>query len=92
MSIAALTAAIQQLSTDVAALIAQGATSVPQSDVDAATASVTALDATVQAALAPVATVAVAAVSSPVAAPAAVPATVAAPTVPDMIMPGLPRT
>ncbi len=69
MSIAALQAALTQLSTDVATLIAQEANSVPQSQVDAVTASVTALDATVVAAI------------TPPAAPAA-PATPAAPAAP----------
>jgi phage shock protein A len=53
MSIDALNAAITQLGTDVATLIAQGANSVPQAQVDAATANVTALDATVKAAITP---------------------------------------
>ena len=51
MSVDALNAAVSQLSTDVQALIAQGQNSVPQAQVDAATAAVTALDATVKAAL-----------------------------------------
>jgi hypothetical protein len=52
MSIAALTAAVTQLSTDVNTLIALQANSVPQAQVDAATASVTAIDQSVQAAIA----------------------------------------
>ena len=57
MSVDALNAAVAQLSTDVQALIAQeqatSAGSVPQAQVDAVTATVTALDATVKAALTP---------------------------------------
>jgi hypothetical protein len=51
MNFVAFTAAITQLSTDIQALIAQGAGG--QAQIDAATASVTALDATVKAALPP---------------------------------------
>jgi hypothetical protein len=52
MSTAALESAIAQLNTDTASLIALAEASVPQASVDAATAQVTALDTTVQAALA----------------------------------------
>jgi len=54
MSIDALTAAISQLSSDVSALIAQGANSVPQAQVDAATSAVNSLDSTVKAVITPV--------------------------------------
>ena len=52
MSIAALTAVVNQLSTDVTALIALQANSVPQAQVDAVTAQVTTIDQSVQAAIA----------------------------------------
>jgi len=51
MSIAALTAVVNQLSTDVSALIALQANSVPQAQVDAVTAQVTTIDQSVQAAI-----------------------------------------
>lgn len=70
MSTAALEAAITQLTTDVNTLISNSANSVPQSQVDAATAQITALDATVQTAIGSTAS------SS---APAAAPATPATP-------------
>jgi hypothetical protein len=53
MSVDALNSAISKLSTDVNSLIAQNAASVPQSQVDAATAAVSAIDATVSALLPP---------------------------------------
>jgi len=71
MSTAALEAAITQLNTDTASLITLAEGSVPQADVDAATAQVTALDTTVQAALA--------ALAPPAPAPAPAPAAPAAP-------------
>ena len=52
MSTQALEAAITQLNTDVATLVTLSAASVPQADVDAATAQITTLDASVQAAIA----------------------------------------
>jgi predicted extracellular nuclease len=52
MSTTALTAAVTQLSTDITALIALQANSVPQSSVDAITAQVTTIDQSVQAAIA----------------------------------------
>lgn len=58
MSTLLLTNAITNLSADVQALVAKGANTVPQSDVDAATAAVVALDAVVQSALTPAAVVA----------------------------------
>lgn len=51
MSVDALNAAIAQLDTDVKALVAAGANTVPQSAVDVATAAVNAVDAEVKAAL-----------------------------------------
>jgi hypothetical protein len=53
MSIVALNADIATLSTNVGLLIAQGANSVPQAQVDAADAAVVAINATVTAALTP---------------------------------------
>jgi hypothetical protein len=53
MSVDALNAAVAKLSTDVDTLIAQGANSVPQAAVDAATAAVQAVDAKVVAATTP---------------------------------------
>ena len=67
MSTVALEAAITQLNTDVASLITLQEGSVPQADVDAATAQITTLDASVQAAIA-------AATPAAPAAPAAAPA------------------
>ena len=52
MSVAALTTAVNQLSTDVTALITLQANSVPQAQVDAVTAQVTTIDQSVQAAIA----------------------------------------
>jgi predicted extracellular nuclease len=52
MSTAALASAVTQLSTDITALIALQANSVPQASVDAITAQVTTIDQTVQAAIA----------------------------------------
>ena len=68
MSTQALEAAITQLNTDVASLITLSETSVPQAEVDAATAQITTLDASVQAAI-------TAATPAPAVTPAAVPAT-----------------
>ena len=52
MSIAALASVATQLSTDITALIALQANSVPQASVDAITAQVTTIDQSVQAAIA----------------------------------------
>ena len=57
MSITALNTDIATLNTNVQALIAQGANSVPQSEVDAADAAVNAINALVVAALPPAAPV-----------------------------------
>jgi len=51
MSTTALTAAITQLSTDIATLVQLAENSVPQAQVDAVTATVIALDQTVQTAM-----------------------------------------
>lgn len=52
MSVNALQTALSQLATDTASLIALAEVSVPQAEVDTIAASVTALDGTVQAAIA----------------------------------------